>query len=106
MIDTGKNGQEAIRAVRDGYYNKSHSYGIVFMDCQMPIKDGFEATESVRTFCRRNKIVQPMIVACTGHVEEEFILKAWRHGMDEVLCKPVSIHSVGTIIKEMVSILE
>ena len=101
-IDTGKNGQEAINAVKDGYQNKSHSYGLIFMDCQMPIKDGFEASDSIRNYCRRNNITQPMIIACTGHTEEEFINKAWRHGMDEVLSKPVAVHQVATILKEIV----
>ena len=32
-----------------------------------------------------------MIVACTGHTEEEYIKKAWAHQMDEVVAKPVSI---------------
>ena len=31
-----------------------------------------------------------MIVACTGHVEEEFIKKAWTHEIDEVISKPVN----------------
>ena len=29
----------------------------------MPIKDGFEASDSIRNYCRRNNILQPMIVA-------------------------------------------
>ena len=35
-----------------------------------------------------------MIVACTGHTEEEFIKKAWDSQMDEVLQKPVNIHII------------
>ena len=100
--DTAKNGLEALQLVKKGYKNKTHSYGLIFMDCQMPIKDGFEATDSIRHFCRRNKILQPQIVACTGHTEDEFVAKAFRHEMDEVLSKPVSIHSVSTILNEMV----
>ena len=30
-----------------------------------------------------------MIVAITGHVEEEFIKKAWTKGIDEIVPKPV-----------------
>ena len=32
-----------------------------------------------------------MIIACTGHTEEEFIQKAWRHEMDEVVAKPINL---------------
>ena len=31
-----------------------------------------------------------MIVAITGHVEEEYIKKAWTHEIDEVIAKPVN----------------
>jgi len=29
--------------------------------------------------------MQPMIVACTGHTEEEYIQKAWNFKIDEVI---------------------
>jgi len=32
-----------------------------------------------------------MIIACTGHIQEEFIQKAWRNQIDEVLPKPTDI---------------
>jgi len=32
-----------------------------------------------------------MVVACTGHTEEEYIQKAWRHQMDEILSKPIDL---------------
>ena len=32
-----------------------------------------------------------MVVACTGHIEEEYIQKAWRHEMDEVVAKPINL---------------
>ena len=32
-----------------------------------------------------------MVVACTGHTEEEYIQKAWRHQMDEILPKPIDL---------------
>ena len=43
------------------------------MDVSMPIMNGFETTEKIRKFVRINQINQPMIVACTGHTEEEYI---------------------------------
>lgn len=35
----------------------------------MPIMNGYEATELIRRFLRKKDILQPMIVACTGHTE-------------------------------------
>ena len=47
-----------------------------------------------------------MIVACTGHTEDEFVLKAFRHEMDEVLSKPVSIHAVSKILYDVIETSE
>jgi len=35
--------------------------------------DGYEASSEIRDFYLTKKVPQPLIVACTGHVEEEFI---------------------------------
>ena len=43
-----------------------------------------------------------MIVACTGHTEEEFIQKAWRHQMDEVVCKPINLLIIKDILREVI----
>ena len=51
----------------------------------MPIMDGYEATDCIRKFIKSKNMFQPMIVACTGHTEEEYIKKAWRHQIDEML---------------------
>ena len=43
-----------------------------------------------------------MIVACTGHTEDEFIQKAWRYQMDEVVPKPVNILVMREILHEII----
>ena len=43
-----------------------------------------------------------MIVACTGHTEIEYVKKAWRHQMDEVVPKPANIQVVKCIIDDMI----
>lgn len=39
-----------------------------------------------------------MIVACTGHTESEFIRKAWKHNMDEVVEKPANAKVIKQIL--------
>ena len=68
----------------------------------MPIMDGFEATTEIRSFLQQTSATQPKIVACTGHIEEEFIKKAWLHGIDEVVPKPVKIEVIAQILKESI----
>lgn len=43
-----------------------------------------------------------MIVACTGHTEEEYIQKAWRHQIDEVLQKPTNFEIVRIVLDEII----
>ena len=45
---------------------------------------------------------QPVIIACTGHTEEEFIQKAWRHNMDEVVGKPTNFDTLKEIMEEII----
>ena len=45
-------------------------------------------------FYRDKNLLQQMIVACTGHAEEEYILKAWRYSIDEVVLKPINTQAI------------
>jgi YesN/AraC family two-component response regulator len=48
LIDTARNGLEAFEAVK-----KCH-YGLIFMDCNMPLMNGYEATEKIREYSKDN----------------------------------------------------
>lgn len=48
LIDTACNGQEALELARAGLEKEEYTYCFVFMDLQMPIMDGYEATEAIR----------------------------------------------------------
>ena len=43
-----------------------------------------------------------MIIACTGHVQDEFIQKAWRYEMDEVVPKPTDIEVIKSILNDII----
>ena len=45
-----------------------------------------------------------MIIACTGHTEPEYIDKAWRHEMDEVVAKPVPTDVIVAILESMIDV--
>lgn len=46
-------------------------------------------------------MAQPMIVAVTGHVEEEYIKKAWKSDIDEVIPKPLNCDILQKILDQM-----
>ena len=85
MLDTASGGEQAVDMVKNAFQKKQFSYGLIFMDISMPILNGFDATDMIRSFLRRKNMYQPMIIACTGHTEDEYLQKAWAHQIDEVI---------------------
>jgi CheY-like chemotaxis protein len=73
-------------------------YGLILMDCQMPVMDGYQAAKKIREFLHQNKQIQPYMVACTGNVEESQIKRAWSSKFDEVVAKPVTVQIITTIL--------
>ena len=59
------------------------------MDCNMPVMDGYDATEEIREYLYARKLKQPLIIATTGHCEPEYVSRAIRAGMNQVLSKPI-----------------
>ena len=101
IVDRAYNGLEAFKKVQDSFQSGSHIYGLILTDISMPVMDGFEEADEIRNFYRINKVAQPMIVACTGHVEEDYIKQAWVHEIDEVIPKPVNAEILKEIFKVM-----
>ena len=98
LIHEATNGQDAVDKVEMNLINNKSSYGIIFMDCSMPIMNGYDASVAIRKYYKKHKVNQPMIVACTGHTESGYILKAWRHAIDEVIPKPANINVISQIL--------
>jgi len=78
------NGREAIEAL------KGIPYDIVFMDVQMPVMDGFAATQAIRS--GRTKVLNPgiPIIAMTAHAMKGDRERCIEAGMDDYIAKPVA----------------
>jgi CheY-like chemotaxis protein len=66
------NGQEALDKVMENVEANQGNYcnfDLIFMDCNMPFMDGYEATEKIREFLHSKGLKQPIISAVTGHTE-------------------------------------
>jgi PAS domain S-box-containing protein len=90
-VDVVANGREAVTAVARG------EYALVFMDCQMPEMDGFEATAAIRqaeTGSRRVPIIALTASAMQGDREE--CLAA---GMDDYLSKPLGPRDIERMLR-------
>jgi PAS domain S-box-containing protein len=81
-VHIAENGAEAVEAVR------CCAYDIVFMDIQMPVMDGVEATRRIRALPEPACLVP--IVATTASVMPQQLIDYRRCGMNGVLPKPIS----------------
>ncbi len=95
QIDSVSNGSEAVQA----FSGAPDRYDIIFMDIQMPVMDGLEATRSIRALeAPRAKTIP--IVAMTANVFQEDIDRSLDAGMNDHLGKPIDIQKVcGKIVQ-------
>ncbi len=90
-VSVVNNGQEALNTL------KKRTFDLVFMDIQMPVLDGFEATRQIR--------LQPQwkdlpIIAMTAYVTEQERAEMISSGMDDHLAKPIEVEKMVTLLKK------
>lgn len=93
-VHHAQNGQQAINVYRD------QEFGLILMDCQMPICDGYEATRAIRAFERQTGRMNVPIIALTANNlpgDEEKCLNA---GMSAYLAKPYTEVQLNTILSD------
>ena len=93
-VDWARNGKEAVEMVKasaEGYY------GIIFMDIQMPIMDGYEATIAIRALDRADVRTMP-IIALTANAFAEDAVKAKNAGMNEHMTKPMEFAKLEKLL--------
>mgnify|MGYP003351140380 CR=1 FL=1 len=87
-------GAAAVQFVRDGEYD------VIFMDCQMPTMDGFEATRHIRLLDSATGSRTP-IVAMTANATEEDRNQCIAAGMDGFLPKPITEIELISVIRKI-----
>lgn len=94
-VATAKNGLDAIQKAKSG------DYQLIFMDCQMPVMDGFEATAKLRALEKKQKQQsQPLrIIAMTAHAMDNDRQRCLDAGMDEYLAKPLQKEKLKAILE-------
>ncbi len=91
VVETAVNGRQALDRHASG------EYGLIFMDCQMPEMDGFEATAEIR---RREALSgrHTPIVALTASVVEDGRRRCLAVGMDDYLAKPFTLEQMRAML--------
>ncbi|MGG7650890.1 MULTISPECIES: hybrid sensor histidine kinase/response regulator [unclassified Pseudomonas] len=95
--DTASNGEEALMAM------KAQRYDLVLMDCEMPILDGFSATQQLRAWEVGNQRIRTPVVALTAHILAEHKERARQAGMDGHMAKPVELSQLRELIEHWVA---
>ena len=92
QIDVANNGREGVDMVNQGIYD------VVFMDLQMPVMGGVDASREIRgNFLLKH---QPAIIAMTGHALTGVKESCMDAGMDEFITKPVSLDDFRRVIPQ------
>ena len=91
--DTASNGEEALEAM------KAQRYDLVLMDCEMPILDGFSATQQLRAWEVSHQRIRTPVVALTAHILSEHKERARQAGMDGHMAKPVELSQLRELVE-------
>jgi len=91
-VDVAANGLEAVEMV------ERLKYDLVFMDCQMPEMDGYEATAEIRR--REDASKHTLIIAMTAHTMQGDREKCLKAGMDDYIAKPIKKESLLELLEK------
>lgn len=83
-------GEEAIGIIGSG----GTAFDVIFMDCQMPRMDGFEASKKIRS-----QGLKLPIVALTANASKDDETKCIEAGMDIFLTKPVTLDKLFRVLR-------
>lgn len=90
--DLVSNGNEAVKLATD------NAYDLIFMDVQMPVMDGIEATRVIRKELGDSE--KPFIVALTANAFRENKEECLKAGMNDFLPKPIDLNQLRECMKK------
>ena len=94
-IDIAENGKIAVEKVMEA---PEKWYDLIFMDIQMPIMNGYEATAAIRALAgSRGKVP---IIAMTANAFAEDVQLAKNTGMNEHIAKPLDLNKLNDVLKQ------
>ncbi len=93
-VDTAVNGQLAVQAVKES------DYDAILMDIQMPVMDGFEATQHIRNELGKKSIP---IIAVSANVMKSDVENSLKSGMNDHIAKPLKVDLLLSTLVEHIS---
>ena len=99
LIDEAPDGKVAVEMYN---HSKIGYYDMIIMDIQMPIMNGYEATEAIRLLERGDAKRVP-IIAMSANAFAEDVQRARNVGMNAHLAKPIEIEHVIDVLRKYLS---
>jgi len=96
QVFVANNGQEAIDIF------KHNEFDVVLMDCQMPIKDGFEASEEINNYQIKKQLSIP-IIALTANIMQSDKDRCLNAGMLGFVAKPFTAETLLSSIQQILN---
>ena len=97
FVKAATGGLEAIEIIKNSV-KEGDNIKVIFMDCQMPIMDGFETTRSLRRMMDNEEIPVIPILAWTANNGEEDVRRCYECGMAGHLMKPTTQAAISKAI--------
>lgn len=85
LVETAEDGKQAVEK------RLASEFDIIFMDMQMPVLDGIQATQAIRKWEEQNRHLPCHIIGLTAHTLEEAEAQFMQAGANSVMTKPVPI---------------
>ena len=91
-----ENGLQAVEVIKEKHFD------LVFMDCQMPVMSGYEASRQIRSMEKNLGDVKYRlpIIAMTANAMEGDREKCLSAGMDDYITKPINIERLSQMLKK------
>lgn len=84
----------------DAYQRAPNQYRVIFMDCQMPIMDGYQAATRIRALEKEQNRERQLIVAVSPHALKEERKRSLECGMDDHLAKPIKNSDLRNLLSK------
>jgi len=96
-VDTADNGKEAVKSF------KNNKYDIIFMDCEMPEMDGFDATRGIRKIESELNEEYPIpIIAMTAYAARGDRDNCIASGMNDHVPKPITVNVLQEVAEKYI----
>jgi CheY-like chemotaxis protein len=96
-VDVATNGQQVVELTNE------NAYDLVLMDISMPVKDGIEATHSIRCNSRGQTPATVPIIALSAHAFDDQRDIAMGVGVDEFITKPIEKKRLIRAIEDLLT---